>query len=85
MQDTPELRERLKQMVVERLSLPMDPSELADSDHLMNDHGVDSVGLFWILVGLDEEFGVQVGEDEFDLETFSRVESIAQFLASRPE
>lgn len=72
-------------MVVERLSLPMDPGELDDSAHLMNDHGVDSVGLFWILVGLDEEFGVQVGEDEFDLETFSRVESIAEFLASRPE
>jgi acyl carrier protein len=85
MQDTPELRARLKQMIVERLSLAVDPERLGDNDHLMNDHGADSVGLFWILVGLDEEFGVQVGEDEFDLETFSRVEGIVRFLTSRAE
>jgi acyl carrier protein len=85
MRDTPELRARLKQMIVERLSLAVDPERLGDNDHLMNDHGADSVGLFWILVGLDEEFRVQVGEDEFDLETFSRVEGIVRFLASRPE
>lgn len=83
MQDTPELRSELRRMIVERLSLPVDPEALGDDDHLMNDHGADSVGLFWILVGLDEEFGVQVEEDEFDLETFSRVSGIVRFLAER--
>jgi acyl carrier protein len=85
MQDTPELRARLKGLIVERLALPISPDELGDADRLMEDHGVDSVGLFWIVVGLDEDMGVQIGEDEFDLETFSSVDSLARFLARREE
>jgi len=85
MQDTPELRARLKELIVERLALSMKPEELGDADRLMEDHGVDSVGLFWIVVGLDEELGVQIGEDEFDLDTFSSVDKLAGFLASRGE
>lgn len=83
MEDSPELRTRLKEMIVERLSLPIEASELADDARLMEDYGVDSVGLFWVVVGLDEELGVQVTEDEFDLDTFGSVESLAKFLASR--
>jgi len=83
MQDSPELRAKLKELIVERLALPIQPDDLGDTDRLMDDHGVDSVGLFWIVVGLDEELGVQIGEDEFDLDTFSSVDKLARFLASR--
>lgn len=83
MEDTPELRSQLRELVVERLALDVEPSELDDSANLMDVYGADSVGLFWIVVGLDEDLGVQVGEDEFDLERFSSIENVARFLAER--
>ncbi len=83
MDDTPELRRQLRELVVERLALDINPDDLDDSASLMDVYGADSVGLFWIVVGLDEELGVQVGEDEFDLERFSSIENLAEFLAER--
>ncbi|MBD3176570.1 MAG: hypothetical protein GF320_15425, partial [Armatimonadia bacterium] len=71
--------------VVDRLALEVEPDDLDDSANLMDEYGADSVGLFWIVVGLDEEMGVQVGEDEFDLERFSSVQNLAKFLAEREE
>jgi acyl carrier protein len=85
MEDTPQLRSQLRELVVDRLALDVEPDDLDDSANLMDEYGADSVGLFWIVVGLDEEMGVQVGEDEFDLERFSSVQNLAKFLAEREE
>ena len=36
MEDTPELRSQLRELVVERLALDVDPTELDDSANLMD-------------------------------------------------
>ncbi|MBI2192121.1 MAG: acyl carrier protein [Planctomycetes bacterium] len=83
MSDTPSLEDRLKAMIVERLFLKIEPSEIGVDDVLMDTLGVDSVQIFEIVVGLEEEFGVVFSEEEFDIELFKSVHSIADAVRKK--
>jgi acyl carrier protein len=83
MSDQPTIEERLKGMIVERLFLKIDPSEIGEEDELMDKFGVDSVQIFEIVIGLEEEFGVVFSEDEFDIEMFKTVKSISEAIRKK--
>jgi acyl carrier protein len=74
------LRERVKELVVECLFLDVEPSSINDTDNLMEVHGVDSVNLFEIVVALEEDYGISFEDEDFDVETFSTVASIADLV-----
>ncbi len=78
-----ELKPQLKEMIVEKLFLQVDPQSIGDEQSLMDEYGVDSVMLFEIVVGLEEKFNVTLEDDEFDIETFKNVQSIAEFVAKK--
>ena len=75
-----ELKGQLKEMIVERLFLKVAPADIADDANLMETLNIDSVNLFEVIVGLEDEFGLVLEEDDFDLSTFSTVDSIAAFV-----
>ena len=75
-----ELRAQLKNMIVERLFLNVAAEEIGDDENLMDDYNIDSVNLFEIIVGLEDEFGLTLEEEDFDVETFSTVGNIAAFV-----
>jgi acyl carrier protein len=77
------LKPQLRQMIVDRLFLDVDPAGIADDADLMQDYNLDSVNLFEIVVGLEEEFGLSLEDTDFCLETFASVRSIADFVASK--
>ncbi len=77
------IEDRLKELIVERLFLKIDPSEIGDEDNLMDDHGIDSVQLLEIVVGLEEEFGVSFEDEDFDIEVFKTVKSIADCVREK--
>jgi acyl carrier protein len=79
----PTLEERLKALIVERLFLKVAPKDIGDEDELMETLGVDSVQIFEIVVGLEEEFGVTFDEEEFDIEMFKTVKSIAEAVRKK--
>jgi len=74
------LRERVKELVVQCLFLDVEPSSIKDEDNLMEVHGVDSVNLFEIVVALEEDYGLSFEDEDFDVETFSTVASIADLV-----
>lgn len=78
-----ELKPQLKEMIVEKLFLQVEPQDIGDDDSLMDKYGVDSVMLFEIVVGLEEQFNVTLEDDEFDIEIFKNVQSIAEFAAKK--
>ena len=78
-----DLKTRLKQMIVERLFLTVAPGEVRDDAPLMETYGIDSVALFELVLGLEEEFGVVMEDVDFKLETFHTVNSIAVFIAEK--
>lgn len=74
------LKDRIKELVVQCLFLDVDPSSIKDDDNLMEVHGVDSVNLFEIVVALEEDYGISFEDEDFDVETFSTVGSIAELV-----
>jgi acyl carrier protein len=49
----------------------------------METYGIDSVALFELVVGLEDEFGVVMDDVDFQIDTFHTVNSIAEFVQSK--
>lgn len=74
------LKQQIKDMIVERLFLNVAPADIPDAANLMDEYNIDSVNLFEIVVGLEEEFGIMLEDADFSTETFSTVDNIADFV-----
>ncbi|BCM89440.1 acyl carrier protein [Abditibacteriota bacterium] len=75
-----DLKQRIKQMIVDHLFLAVTPSKIGDDEPLMENYGVDSVALFELVVGLEEDFGVSMEDRDFSVDTFRTVNTIAKFV-----
>lgn len=78
---------RIKQIVVERLNLAMEPEAIGDDTPLFEPTtngglGLDSVDALELAVALNAEYGVEVGDD--DMGIFRSVEMMAAFVESHP-
>jgi len=83
MSDAEQLKPQIKEMIVERLFLDVEPAEMSDEQNLMETYDIDSVNLFEIVVGLEEVFGVSLEDADFTVETFATVNSIAEYVAQK--
>jgi len=78
-----DLNAQLKRMIVERLFLNVSAEDIQDDENLMDQYSIDSVNLFEIIVGLEDEFGIALEEEDFNVETFSTVGNIAAFVTQK--
>jgi acyl carrier protein len=78
-----ELNLRIKNMIVERLFLGVKPEDIADNAPLMETYGIDSVALFELAVGLEDEFGVSMEDTDFSVDLFQTVNSMSKFLGEK--
>lgn len=78
-----EIKQRIKAMIVERLFLNVLPSQIGDEESLMDTYNVDSVALFELAVGLEDEFGVSMDDANFSVESFRTVNTIAELVESK--
>ena len=77
------VEDRLKAMIVERLMLKAEPADIGDEDDLIKKWNVESVQLMEIVIGLEELFGIQLGDDEFSIKKFRTVKNIAEVVRSK--
>lgn len=86
MSQAPEnMESRIKEIIVERLFLDVAPEELDSGESLTDAHGVDSVRLFDMVVGLEEDFDISFEDDELMLKNFDTVKSIAARVSEKLE
>ena len=78
-----ELKSQIKQMLVERLFLDVTPAEIGDAAPLMETYGIDSVALFELVVGLEEEFEIQLDDTDFSVDAFHDVNAIATLVQQK--
>ena len=74
------IESQIKELMVERLFLKVSPEEIGDEEVLMDAYGLDSVNLFELVAGLEEVYDITFEDDDFDLELFKNVASIAAYV-----
>ncbi len=77
------LEDRLKAMIVERLMLNAKAADIGDEDDLIKKWNVESVQLMEIVIGLEEHFGIQLGDDEFSIKKFRTVKNIGEVVRGK--
>lgn len=82
-----DLKPRIKSLLVERLKLEVEPSEIGDTDPLFGDFegslGLDSIDALELVLGIEQEFGVKIEDEEVGAEVLSSVDSVAEFVRSK--
>ena len=74
----PELRAQVAEVVSERAGIDVPDT----STDLLEAGLIDSLALVTLIVALEETFGVQLPLDDFDVDHFRSVDTMADFLAS---
>lgn len=77
------VEDALKEMIVERLFLSVEPAAIGSEDNLMESFEIDSVRLLEIVVGLEEIFDISLEDDEFSIERFESVKAIADLVREK--
>ena len=79
------LQEQIKQLLVRRLKLERDPSSIGDDEPLFGPEGLglDSIDALELVLGLEQEFGVSIDDQQVGSQVLSTVSSIVQFIAEK--
>jgi len=78
MQNTTDLKARVRQMLVDNLMLQIQPDEITDELLLFGEGlGLDSVDALQIVVALDKNFGLKIKDAEMAKGVLKNVNSIA--------
>lgn len=77
---------RIKELIIERLNLAVDPADVADDAALFEGAdqgglGLDSVDALELAVAMNAEFGVEVGDE--DMGIFESVAKMSAFVEER--
>ncbi len=76
-----EVKDRLKKLIIQRLKLQMDPNSIDDDAPLFGEGlGLDSIDALELVVGLEQEFGVQVPDEAVGREAFASINALAEFV-----
>lgn len=81
--NTEEIKTQLKELIVDRLFLKVDPAELRSDASLIDEYGVDSVCLLELVVGLEEVFGIVLEDGDFQIANFETVDALTAFVQER--
>ncbi len=77
------MEDQLKEMVVQRLFMKVDPADIDENKSLIDEYDVDSVSLLELVVGIEELFGVRIEDQDFRIEHFETITALTSFIKSR--
>jgi acyl carrier protein len=79
-----ELTPKLKELIVRRLKLDLDPATIDDGAPLFGDGlGLDSIDALELVLGLEQEFGIKVEDEEVGVKAFASVNALADFVEQK--
>ena len=82
--DDSELKTRIKELIVRRLKLDLDPSKIEDAAPLFGEGlGLDSIDALELVLGIEQEFGIKITDEEVGIKAFASVNSLAGFIREK--
>lgn len=81
------LEDRLRELIVERLKLEIEPASIAAEQPLFGDDGLglDSIDALELVLGIEQEFGVQIEDEEMGSQALSSVSALADFVREKSD
>ncbi len=81
---TTDLRKRIKSLLVERLRLEIEPETISDEEPLFGEGlGLDSIDALELVLGIEQEFGVKIEDEEVGAQVLASINSLADFVLSK--
>jgi acyl carrier protein len=78
------LAPRVKELIVRRLKLEIDPDSIQDVAPLFGEGlGLDSIDALELVLGLEQEFGIKVEDEEVGVKAFSSVNALVDFIEQK--
>jgi acyl carrier protein len=75
------LAPRVKELIVRRLKLDIDPKSIEDDAPLFGEGlGLDSIDALELVLGLEQEFGIKVEDEEVGVKAFASVNALVDFI-----
>lgn len=81
MNETSQIAHRVKKVIVKSLELDIEPHEIADDESLFEGIGADSIAALEIVFALEEEFGIDVDDEDLRVELFDSVAAMSRYIA----
>lgn len=78
-----EIKAQVAEIMVDRLFIPVKPEDIKDTESLTLKYGIDSVRLFDMVVGMEDDFGVSFEDQELTLENFDNLEKICKKIIEK--
>lgn len=75
--------QRVKSAIVQSLRLSIDPNDIADDESLFEGVGVDSIAALEIIFALEQEFGIEVDDEELRVDIFDSVNSMVRYVSGK--
>lgn len=80
---TDDLKIQIKQTIVRALNLEIEPEEIGDSDVLFGgEMGLNSMAMVELIVGIEDEFGFEISDEDLSAEVFKSVQTIEDYIRS---
>lgn len=79
------MQDRIKELLVQRLKLEREASSIGDEEPLFGPEGLglDSIDALELVLGIEQEFGVTIDDQQVGSQVLSTVSSIAEFVATK--
>jgi acyl carrier protein len=78
------MAQRVKELIVRRLKLDIDPQSIDSSAPLFGEGlGLDSIDALELVLGLEQEFGIKVQDEEVGVKAFASVDALVDFIEQK--
>jgi len=75
------LNDKVKDLIIRRLKLTIDPKTIKDDAPLFGEGlGLDSIDALELVVGLEQEFGISIPDEDVGREAFASVNALAAYI-----
>lgn len=87
MEQSEELKKRVKELIVRQLKLEVDPTTINDAAPLFGESkdglGLDSIDALELVLGVEKEFGIKVQDEEVGVKAFASVNALCEFIRAK--